>query len=95
MIEIPLKNGAQNARQKFTVTLGDYQLSMTLNYLSYLDIPMWSLSVFHDGYPIRLGTALAVNGVIKMGKYGVLVLVGNEPTLDNLGVDNTLIWAVE
>lgn len=96
MIEIPVKNGAENARQEFSVSLGGNLLVMTLNFLSYLDLPTWTIDVRRDGSPIILGVGLEPNAVIEMSvTLGKLVLVGNRPTLDNLGVSNKLIWAVE
>ena len=96
MIEIPVKNGAENARQEFSVSLGGNLLVMTLNFLSYLDLPTWTIDVRRDGSPIILGVGLEPNAVIEMSvTLGKLVLVGDRPTLDNLGVSNKLIWAVE
>lgn len=95
MINIPLKKGPENARQEFSATLGEYLIDFSLSFLSYLDQPMWTLSAFIDGSPIILGTGLQPNGVINLGNYGKLVFVGDQATLDNLGVANTLIWAVE
>lgn len=95
MITIPLKNGAENARQEFSATLGENLLDFSLKYLSYVGEPMWVLDVRNDGSPITLGKGLQPNGVINLGMFGKLVFVGESATLDNLGVANQLIWAVE
>lgn len=95
MIEIPLKNGAENARQEFSVTLNDVTMDFSVKYLSYLDEPMWIIDVHIDGTPVTLGKGLQPNGWINLYDYGKLVFVGESATLDNLGVNNKLIWAVE
>lgn len=96
MIAIPLKSGAENARQTFTVTLGGNMIEMTLQYLSYVGEPMWVLDARIDGSPLVLGRGLQPNGVINLGKsYGKLVFVGEKATLNNLGESNQLLWVIE
>lgn len=96
MIEIPVKNGAENAHQEFSVTLGGNLFVITLHYLSYLDLPTWVMNVKRDGSPVVTGVGLEPNGVVNLGgSLGKIVLVGERATLDNLGISNRLIWAVE
>lgn len=96
MIEVPVKNGAENARQEFTVSLGGKLLNITLSYLSYIEPSAWIIDVKRDGSPLIMGVGLEPNGVISLGEdVGKLVLVGDRPTLDNLGHSNKLIWAVD
>jgi len=92
MINIPLKNGAENARQQFTVQLGDHYCDFRVYYLSYLDSPTWCLDVTRDGTPLVKGVALCPNGIIDLGYVGVLVFTGENVTLNNLGRENTLTW---
>lgn len=95
MINIPLKNGAENARQDFSANLGGNLIDFSIKFLSYLDTPMWVLDARIDATPITLGRGLQPNGVLDLGSFGKLVFIGEPATLDNLGVANELIWAVE
>lgn len=98
MIEIPLSNGSANAHQTFNVELGGKYLSFELNYLSYLSVPGWTMNITRDGTPLVTG-AMLVPGADVVANYradiGLLVFVGDEPTLDNLGIDNHLLWVSE
>lgn len=98
MIEIPLLNGSANAHQGFSVELGQQYLTFSVNYLSYLDTPGWSVDVSRDGTPLISG-AMLVPGADIAANYragiGLLIFVGDEPTLNNLGVDNHLLWVSE
>ena len=95
MIDIPLSNGAENARQSFTAQLGEIYCDIRVYFLSYLDKPTWCIDVIRDGSPVVLGVALEPNGVIDLGVIGYLVLTGRDTTLDNLGRDNKLTWVAE
>lgn len=98
MIEIPLANGSANAHQRFGVTLGDNYLNFEIDYLSYVDKPAWSMNILRDGTPLVSG-AMLVPGADVISTYragiGRLVFVGSEITLNNLGVDNHLVWVSE
>lgn len=98
MIEIPLSNGSANAHQTFSVELGGKYLSFELNYLSYLNAPGWTMNIKRDNTPLVTG-AMLVPGVDVVANYradiGLLLFVGDEPTLDNLGIDNHLLWVSE
>lgn len=98
MIEIPLSNGSANAHQRFSVTLGDNYLNFEIDYLSYLDTPGWSMNILRDGTYLVSG-AMLVPGADVISTYragiGRLVFVGEEVTLNNLGIDNHLVWVTE
>lgn len=98
MIEIPLSNGSVNAHQRFSLRLGDNYLDFEVNYLSYLDVPAWTMNITRDGTPLITG-AMLVPGADIASSYragiGRFVFVGAEVTLDNLGVDNHLVWVSE
>ncbi len=98
MIEIPLSNGSANAHQRFGVTLGDNYLNFEIDYLSYLDTPGWSMNILRDGTYLVSG-AMLVPGADVISTYragiGRLVFVGDEVTLNNLGIDNHLVWVTE
>ena len=92
---IPLAAGAANAHQEFTLQLGDSYLDFTLNYISYTDTPAWSMDVYRDGTPLVLGAMLEPGcDVIESYRAGIgrLVFTGKPVTLDNLGIDNQLVW---
>lgn len=95
MIEIPLANGSANAHQEFSLQLGDNYLDFEINYLTYIDTPGWTMNIKRDGTPLVMG-AMLVPGADVICSYraniGLFVFVGDEPTLDNLGVTNHLVW---
>lgn len=95
---IPLSNGSSNAHQEFSLQLGDDYLDFEVNYISYTDTPAWSMNILRDGTPLVLG-AMLVPGADIIASYraniGRFVFVGDEVTLDNLGVNNNLVWVEE
>jgi len=94
MITIPLKNGASNAHQIFTIQLGDNFLQFTLNYVTVAG-PAWSVDISREGVTLISGAMLEPNAVITDGYeagIGKLVFIGDDVTLDNLGVNNRLVW---
>lgn len=98
MQEIPLSGGAANSHQTFSCQLGDNYLDFTLNYVTYTDTPGWSLDIVSDGTSIVSG-AMLVPGCDIIQNYragiGRLIFVGEPVTIDNLGVDNHLVWVNE
>jgi len=98
MQEIPLSNGSANAHQQFSLQLGDNYLSFEVNYISYTDTPAWTLNIKRDATPLVMG-AMLVPGADIINSYragiGRFVFVGDEATLDNLGIDNHLVWVDE
>lgn len=98
MVEIPLVGGAGNTHQTFSAILGGVELFFKLDFLAYLENPTWNLT-------LSKGTDVLVEGLLlkcgcdmlapyQFGK-GALVLVGSDPTMSNLGVENTLYWLSE
>lgn len=98
MTEIPLSSGSANAHQRFGIQLGDNYLDFQIDYLSYLDKPAWTMNILRDGTYLVTG-AMLVPGADVINGYragiGRLVFVGDEVTLDNLGIDNHLVWVSE
>tara|TARA_R110002049_G_scaffold101556_10_gene246517 strand:+ start:17845 stop:18144 length:300 start_codon:yes stop_codon:yes gene_type:complete len=94
MITIPLLNGADNAHQPFNFQLGDNFLQFTVNFVT-LAGPSWSVDISREGVELISGAMLEPNAIIT-GNYnadiGRLIFVGDDVTLDNLGVDNKLVW---
>lgn len=98
MIEIPLSNGSANAHQRFNARVGDNNLSFEVDFISYTDTPAWSMNILQDGTPIVSGAMLVPGADVTSGYragIGRFVFVGDEPTVDNLGVDNHLVWVAE
>ncbi len=94
MQTIPLRAGAANAHQRFSVQLGDNAIDFRLDYISYLEYPAWTMSLFRDGSPLVSGAMLEPGCDVIQGYragIGQLVFTGAEVTLDNLGVDNALV----
>lgn len=98
MQEIPLSNGSANAHQEFSLQLGDNYLDFEINYISYTDTPAWTMNILRDGTPLVMG-AMLVPGADAINGYragiGRFVFTGDEVTLDNLGVNNHLVWVSE
>lgn len=98
MIQIPLQNGSANAHQSFSMRLGGSLLSFEVDYLSYLDAPAWTINIYRDGTPMILGAMLEPGAEVSLGYHagiGRFFFVGQNATLDNLGVDNALVWVAE
>lgn len=98
MVEVPLLNGSENAHQRFSVQLGENVLDFQIDYVSYLDYPAWSMNVFRDGTPLIYGAMLEPGcDVIDNYQAGIgrLIFVGDSVTLDNLGIENHLVWVPE
>ena len=94
MITIPLRGGAVNAHQKFNVQLGDNFLEFTLNYIT-LAGPAWSVDVRREGELLIAGAMLEPGADIAQNYeagIGKLYFIGENVTLDNLGINNTLVW---
>lgn len=94
MITIPLLNGANNAHYEFTIQLGDNFLQFVVNYITESG-PSWSVDISREGVTLINGAMLEPNAIITdnyNAGIGRLVFVGDDVTLDNLGVDNKLVW---
>lgn len=94
MITIPLLNGAANAHQVFNKQLGDNFLQFTINYVT-LAGPAWSVDISREGMVLINGAMLEPNAIITDNydaDIGRLIFTGEDVTLDNLGLDNKLVW---
>ena len=96
MIAVPLKSGAGNAHQVFDVPLGDNFLRFTINYIT--TEPTWSVDIDREGVRLVAGAMLEPNAIITSNYeagIGKLIFVGDDVTLDNLGINNTLVWVAD
>ena len=95
MKEIPLSGGAENAHQSFYAQLGSHEITFKLDFMSYVDDPYWNCDLSENGEALVAGVKL-VGGCDLLEPYqlglGKLIMTGAVPTLDNLGVENHLIW---
>jgi len=98
MVEIPLVGGAGNTHQTFSAILGGVELSFKLDYLAYFESPAWNMTL-GKGNEVLVEGLLLKCGCDMLAPYqfglGALVLAGNDPTMNNLGVENTLYWLSE
>ena len=94
MIQIPLPSGAANAHPTFQIQLGDNLVQFNLNWLTLNEV--WNCDILVEGVTLAAGITLVSNAelieVYETGLGGKLYMVGDEPTLDNLGVSNYLVW---
>lgn len=94
MITLPLRSGASNAHQVFSIQLGDNFLEFTLNYITVFG-PAWSVDIRREGELLVAG-AMLEPGAILTESYnagiGKLYFEGEDVTLDNIGKDNRLVW---
>ncbi|WP_046486867.1 phage baseplate plug family protein [Pseudomonas veronii] len=95
MLTIPLAAGADNSHQRFSVQLGDNLISFEIDFISYLDTPAWSMNLRRGGVMLAPGVMLEPGSdIIQSYRTGIgqMVFTGKDVTLDNLGVDNSLVW---
>lgn len=95
MLTIPLAAGVGNAHQRFSVQLGDNLIAFEIDFISYLDAPAWSMNLIRGGVVLASGVMLEPGSdVIQSYQTGIgqLVFTGKDVTVDNLGVDNFLVW---
>jgi len=95
MLTIPLGAGAANAHQRFGVQLGENFINFEIDFISYLDAPAWSMNLLRDGSRIVSGAMLEPGSdIIQSYRTGIgqLVFTGRNVTMDNLGIDNFLVW---
>ncbi len=89
-MEIPLTPGV--VPQVFTIRLGENQVRFELNYIQ---TGQWLCNLFRGNQPLAKGVMLEPNAdIIEPFNLGIgrLIFVGEDTTLDNLGVANHLVW---
>lgn len=94
IVGVPLKNGASNAHQIFNIQLGDNSLEFVINYITEAG-PAWSCDINREGQTLIAGAMLEPGAEITKNyeaNIGSLYFIGSDVTLDNLGVNNKLIW---
>lgn len=91
---IELEGGADRAHQTFDITLKEKLLSFSINWNTTNEY--WSVDIFDGDTNIIYGMALMPNCEISKPYNadigGSLFFIGEQPTLENLGQSNYLIW---
>lgn len=84
--------------QSFTASLGSYTLTLSLQWMSRMEV--FRVDIYTaQGAALTLGRYLLPGVDLLAGlypptdaNYGSLVLEGAQPTPENLGIDNLLVW---
>ena len=95
-LEIPLQGGAENSHQTQYIQLGDNFCEMRINYITYSND--WCVDIDVEGVNKINGMMLKPNcevSVVYNSDIGRFFFLGDEPTIDNLGLDNHLVWSDE
>ena len=92
---IALSGGVANAFQTVNANLGGNAVTLRLSYVTLLD--SWAMDIYQEGAPLFAGIMLLVNADMLEAwnvrdSFGAMTMVGVEPTLDNLGKANVLVW---
>lgn len=92
---IPLTSGSVNAHQTFEIQLGDNLVQFDINYKTTLNA--WAVDLLIAGVRVVNGAMLEPGSDIianwNLDKtLGRLVFTGDEPTIDNIGTANFLVW---
>ncbi len=92
---IPVEGGAINAHQQIEVQLGENLTTINLDYIH--STKQWAMQLSVDGEVIVAGAMLEPETDIIQAwhiwpTFGRMVIVGEDPTLDNLGIANSLVW---
>lgn len=93
MIQIPLQGGAANAHQEMFIQLGDNYCELHINYITTLEA--WCCDIYVEGVLQMAGMMLVPDVEISStyeSTIGDFYFVGDQPTLDNLGKENGLVW---
>lgn len=81
--------------QSLDANLGGNAVTLRLSYVTSLEA--WAMDIYQEGAPLFAGIMLRSNadlleswGVRKT--FGAMSIIGTEPTFDDLGDGNLLIW---
>ena len=91
MFVIPLDAGVN--QQLFDVKLGDNFITFRLRWRELIN--QWSCDLLREGQLLAAGIMLTPGVLLTKTNnldLGDLIMTGEHPTLDNLGIDNKLIW---
>lgn len=90
-----VEGGAVNAHQQFELQVNNAIYELRLDYLEQVE--SWALSVTQEEE--RLADSVILRGGAnlfstfpKLTSVARLYVVGDEPTLNNLGLTNSIVW---
>jgi hydrogenase maturation factor HypE len=92
---IALSGGAANAFHNVDVLLGDNSVTLRFSYVT--SSAAWAMDVIQDGVPLFAGVMLRINADMLSSwrvseTFGAMTLIGDDPTIDNLGSGCLLVW---
>ena len=93
MIEIPMSGGAENAHQSQSIQLGDNYCELHINWVTRFEC--WTMDVLVDAVVVMAGIMLLPSAGLSTtyrAGIGSFAMTGDNPTLDNLGSSNKLVW---
>lgn len=94
MFEVKMQGTVRNAHQEFSVTLGDYIFNFNMDWRERYE--EWSVRIQVEGQEDSLITDAVLNPGTNLldgiNGYGRFYSYGEQPTLDNIGIDSFLIW---
>ena len=93
MIKIPLQGGVSNSHQILFIQLGERFFEFRVNWRGY--ISSWEVDIYIEGELIAAGVSLKPNCEITAAYSALperIFFTGLEPTIDNLGVDNSMVY---
>lgn len=91
--EIPLTGGVSNSHQILFAQLGSRLFEFRINWRGY--ISSWEADIYVEGVLLAGGVSLKPDCEITVMYPHIperIFFVGDEPTIDNLGTDNTLVY---
>lgn len=94
MFEVKLQGGVRNAHQEFSVTLGIHVFNFEMDWRTRYE--EWQVTIFVDDQVDPLVTDAVLNPGMNLldgiFNYGRFYCYGEQPTLENIGIDSFLIW---
>lgn len=79
--------------QRFSVNVDGHSLSFALRWLQ--NYSYFAVDIYENGEPVTLGKGLNPDINLVRGlntALGAIYLSGSQPTIDNLGVSNMLVY---
>jgi hypothetical protein len=93
MITIPLQGGVANSHQILFVQLGARLFEFRINWRGYIN--SWEVDLYVEGALIAAGVSLKPDAEITAPYSHIperIFFTGLEPTIDNLGSDNSMVY---
>lgn len=93
---IEIFGGADSAFQSVDATLGDNFVTLRVSYMT--STATWAMDIIQDGVPLYAGVMLLTNADMLSSwqvadTFGAMTMVGDTPTIDNLGTGCFLVWS--